>query len=240
MSSGLRVKGELFFDESVQKILADVLDQFTDYIKFPKIKHLPFSPGINRDDRVMSENDLNTYFNNMQVVIQEKLDGENCSMYADNIHARSIDGKNHWSRDWVKNLHAGIKFDIPDGWRICGENLYAKHSIKYTKLPSFFMVFTIYNEINECLSWNDTKDYCDLLGLNHVPVLYEGLYNDIDWDKLYSISRFGGEQEGYVMRLKSKFNFTHHGNSIVKWVRKGHVTTAHNWMYNSYEKNEME
>jgi len=90
------------------------------------------------------------------------------------------------------------------------------------------------------LSWSETKEYCNLLGLNYVPVLYEGLYNNIDWDKLYSVSRFGGEQEGYVMRLSSKFNFTHHGNSIVKWVRKGHVTTNHNWMYSSYEKNEME
>jgi hypothetical protein len=242
LTSGMRVKGELFFDESVQKILSDVMDQFSTYVKFPKIRHLPFSPGINRDDRVLSEIDLNHYFKDKQIVITEKLDGENTSLYNDNIHARSIDGKNHWSRDWVKNLHASIKFDIPKGWRICGENLYAKHSIKYIDLPSYFVVFTIYDENNQCLSWKETKEYCELLGLRFVPVLYEGNFNDVNWDSLFrgeGGSVFGGDQEGYVLRISDSFSFTNHSNSIVKFVRKNHVTTNHNWMYTATEKNEL-
>jgi len=37
-----------------------------------------------------------------EVVVTEKMDGENTTMYCDNIHARSIDGRHHPSRDWVK------------------------------------------------------------------------------------------------------------------------------------------
>jgi len=240
LNSGLRVKGELFFDESVQKILSDVMDQFTEYIKFPKIKHLPWSDGINRDDRTFHQKEVDKNFKGKEVVITEKLDGENTTIYPNYIHARSIDGRDHWSRSWVKNLQYKIGYNIPNEWRVCGENVFATHSIRYSELPTFFLVFSIYNDKNECLSWDDTVDYAGLLGVETVPVIYRGSYDDVDWDNLYTgISSYGGEQEGYVVRLADSFPFTHHSVSFAKWVRKNHVQTNHNWMYSSSEKNEL-
>jgi hypothetical protein len=48
LASGLRLRGELFWDESVQKILAQgkVLDLFTNRVKFPRTHHVPWSEGI--------------------------------------------------------------------------------------------------------------------------------------------------------------------------------------------------
>jgi hypothetical protein len=51
--NGLRVKGELFNDLSVQKILAPVINKFTEQVKYPRTYHLPWSPGMTRDDRMM-------------------------------------------------------------------------------------------------------------------------------------------------------------------------------------------
>ena len=139
LANGTRVRGELFFDESVQAILkqGDVLSQFTKYVKFPKISHLPWSEGVDeRTDRVFSQVDVAENFQGREVVVTEKMDGENTSMYGDYIHARSLNSRNHPSRNWVKNLHAGIAHEIPDGWRVCGENVYAEHSIHYRGLPS--------------------------------------------------------------------------------------------------------
>ena len=75
LSNGTRVRGELFNDTSVQKILTPVLDLFTDRVKYPRTYHLPWSPGMNRDDRMMENVSI---FEGQHVMICEKLDGENC------------------------------------------------------------------------------------------------------------------------------------------------------------------
>ena len=53
MSNRQRLRGPLFYDESVQKVLREgrVLDCFSKYVKHPRLPHLPWSPGMNDDDR---------------------------------------------------------------------------------------------------------------------------------------------------------------------------------------------
>ena len=77
-------------------------------------------------------------------------------MYSDRIHARSLETDFHESRTWVRALWGNIKHEIQDGWRICGENMFAEHSIHYNNLETYFYVFSIWNETNDCLSWDET------------------------------------------------------------------------------------
>lgn len=244
LPNGLRVRGELFCDESVQAILkqGSVLDQFTKYVKFPKILHLPWSPGVDeRTDRVLTIEELHQNFDGQEIIVSEKLDGENTSMYRDYIHARSLNSRNHPSRNWVKNFHARIAHEIPDDWRICGENLYATHSIHYCNLPSFFLIFAIYNEKNECLSWDDMVEYAQLLDLQVVPLLYREPYDENRIKACFTgKSTFGDSaQEGYVVRLASAISWSKHRDGFAKFVRKGHVQTAHEWMYKEIILNEL-
>lgn len=245
LPNGLRVRGDLFFDESVQAILSagGVLGQFTKYVKFPKIPHLPWSPGVDPDsDRVLTDADVEELFVGREVVITEKVDGENTSMYGDYVHARSLDSRNHPSRNWVKNLHARVAHEIPDGWRICGENVFAEHSIHYNGLPSYFLVFAMYSESNECLSWDDTMSYAEMLGLSVVPVLWRGTYDGkVDRQMFTGRSRFGGsQQEGYVVRLAQAIPWRgRKAAGFAKFVRKGHVQTAHNWMNREMVRNDL-
>jgi hypothetical protein len=158
-------------------------------------------------------------------------------MYNDYIHARSIDGRNHWSRDWVKNFHSQIKYDIPDGFRICGENLYAKHSIAYDALESYFYGFSIWNE-DMCLGWDDTMEYFALLGIMPVKVLYRGMFNMqvlIEVQKNLDFTK----QEGYLMRKVGSFRLSHFKDNIGKFVRKNHVQTRQHWMYDRIEQNKL-
>ena len=74
LPNGTRVRGELFFDESVQKILKPVLDQFTPYVKYPSTPHLPTSPNIADDDTIIDDFKM---FDGKEVVVTEKMDGEN-------------------------------------------------------------------------------------------------------------------------------------------------------------------
>ena len=151
------------------------------YLKYPKILHVPWSPGLQNDDRGHPGMDR---FVGRRVVATIKMDGENTSMYppsedqpGGHIHARSVDSEPHPSRTWVKAFHGQIASEIPFGWHLSGENLYAKHSIHYHNLDSFFYLFSVWDEQNHCLSWEETEEYAKLLGLITVPVFYRGIWN---------------------------------------------------------------
>jgi hypothetical protein len=166
-----------------------------------------------------------------EIVVSEKIDGEGFSLYHDYLHARSINSKDHGSRHWLKNLHSHIKYLIPKGWKICGENMFACHSIFYNKLPSYFLVFGIFDENNNYLSWDDVVGYSKILDLVTVPVLYRGIW-DIEKVKacFTGKSKFGKEQEGYVVRTAESFSFEKFNENTAKWVRENHVTTNGFWM----------
>ena len=55
-------------------------------IKYPRTPHLPTSPGLTNDDRIIKDLSL---LERSQVVITEKMDGENTTISRDYIHARS-------------------------------------------------------------------------------------------------------------------------------------------------------
>jgi hypothetical protein len=232
---GTRTKGELFNDESVRKVLTSggVLASFRNYVKYPRTYHLPWSPGLTDDDRMLPSTSV---FVGREVVVTEKMDGENTSLYRDYMHARSLEEEHHESRGWVKRLHAEICYNIPEGWRICGENIYALHSIEYAHLPSYFMVFSIWDENNICQSWDDTVEYAAVLGLETVPVIWRGT-----WDEKYL--RDLGEIintkacEGFTVRVADAFPYGSFRKSIAKWVRKGHVQTTHNWKQRTVVRN---
>jgi hypothetical protein len=57
--------------------------------------------------------------------------------------------------------------DTPEGERIIGENLYARHSIVYDALPSYFLGFALI--IGDTVqSWNTTLTRFDELGIRPV------------------------------------------------------------------------
>lgn len=192
--------------------------------KYSRTPHLPWSPGITNDDQIIQSID---FFIGKKVVITEKMDGENTSMYRDYIHARSIESSSHPSRDWVKNFWNSLRYDIPEEMRICGENMFAEHSIHYSNLKSYFLGFSIWtNEI--CLSWKETKELFSILNIESVPIIYEGIYDQHIIDNLTSTMDFT-KHEGYVIRLEDSFLYDDFNISVAKFVRSNHVTTDKHW-----------
>ncbi len=121
-------------------------------------------------------------------------------------------------------------FDIPGGWRVCGENLYATHSIPYDNLESFFMAFSIWDAQNKCLGWDDTLVWCELLDLSHVPALWRGIFDQDSIHKAFLNNRNKATSEGYVVRLASDFHYTEFQTSMAKFVRANHIIEEHhNW-----------
>ena len=193
--------------------------------KYPRTPHLPWSPGATEDDLEM-KNCL--VFQDREIVVTEKMDGENTSLYRDGLHARSLDSRHHPSRDWVKAWHGCIAHEIPEGWRLCGENLYARHSVAYDALQSYFYLFSVWTDRNECLSWAETLEWAALLDCPCPPVLYQGIWNP---KLIQQIQVDPTTTEGYVVRIADGFSYDDFGTSVAKWVRPNHVQTDQHWMH---------
>ena len=202
-------------------------------IKYPRTPHLPWSPGGTKDDlRTVS----NINFEGKEVVITEKLDGENTTLYCDHLHARSVDSRHHPSRDWVKRLHAGISHNIPVGWRLCGENLYAQHSISYDSLSTYFYLFSIWDENNICMDWDETIEWSELLELTVPKILYRGVWDE---NAIRNLNIDTSICEGYVVRLADRFHYDEFSSSVAKWVREKHVMTDEHWMHGEVIPNKL-
>ena len=222
--------------------------------KYPRTMNLPWSQSNSSDDVWWGDAHQ---FNGREVVMTEKLDGECTTVYPDgHIHARSLDSKHHPSRSWMKSLAANFAYKIPEGLRVCGENVYAFHSILYKELTSYFFVFGIY-EGDKCLAWDDVEFLCQELGLVTTPVIYRGVWNEklvrekwpedgesgngtfptfalkpgSKYDHVFTDEDFVPcEAEGYVVRVVEEFHYDTFKSNCAKFVRKNHVQTDQNWM----------
>ncbi len=196
--------------------------------KYPSTPHLPQSRSRTGDDSVLTST---SHLDGMDVVITEKLDGENATLYRDHYHARSLDSRHHPSRDWIKAFWAERRHDIPESLRICGENLYARHSIAYDALKSYFYGFSAWTiDTNTCLAWDDTLEWFDLLGIEPVPALYRGPYSDDVVNRLVA-DLDTSRQEGLVVRNATAFAYADFNRNVAKWVRPRHVQTDTHWMH---------
>ncbi len=208
--------------------------------KFPRTPHLPWSPGYSGDDERLSDV---SHFSGKRIVITEKLDGENITIYSDGyIHARSIDGTAHPSRDFIKNVwHSSKQGLLPVGWRITGEYLYAIHSIEYERLSDYFFLINVVDNNGIVQDWDITEQFAhDILDIPLVPAIAEMECGD-NWirmiqaqeARLMSASSFGSKPEGYVIRNYDAFPISKYGQNVAKFVRKGHVDDdADHWTKN--------
>ncbi len=173
-----------------------------------------------------------------EIIVTEKLDGENTTMYNDHIHARSLNSGSHPTRDWVKGLWGNIKYLLDEDFRICGENMYGKHTIHYKNLKSYFYVISMWQE-DTCLSWESTVEMCNLMELTHVPVLYRGVFDYDQIRDLYKKQYENDPCEGYVIRLASGFKYEDFGKSVAKFVSSQFVLSNSHWMYDKVTPNEL-
>jgi hypothetical protein len=199
-------------------------------VKYPRTPHLPTSPGATDDDvRVGSV----SVFDGLEVVVTEKLDGENTTIGPGWTHARSLESSPHPSRSWVRALAAGLASTLPPDLRLCGENLFARHSIGYHDLPGYFLVFGVWEgRVGErCLSWDETVEWAALLDLPTVPVLYRGVWpGEGELVQRWRQSHDEATSEGFVVRTAASFAREEFTRRVAKWVRAGHVQTGRHWM----------
>jgi hypothetical protein len=117
---------------------------------------------------------------------------------------------------------------------------HAVHSITYKDLPSYFMMFSMWIE-NKCLSWDETVEYANILELDVVPVIYDGIY---DREKIEAeFKKYEKTNEGYVIRLADEFTYMDFRKLVGKFVLPSFRQVLNNshghWISKKIETNSL-
>lgn len=198
--------------------------------KYPRTYHLPWSKGISNDDKVISSLEC---FYDKEIVVTEKMDGENTTLYSGNrMHARSLDSKHNYTRDYAKKFLSNITNDIPEEYRFVFENVHYKHSIYYDNLSTYMYLISIWHN-DTCISFDDMMVWAELMDLKIPSIFYRGKFNE---EILRNISNNldTNKIEGYVIRNTNSFLYDDFNKNVAKFVRKDHVNTSKNWINETY------
>lgn len=150
--------------------------------KYCRSLHAQISLGSTSDDRFMPKGYVKIFSNMKELILTEKLDGQNNCLNKNGVFARSHSAVSvhPWDRPLVDRWNL-IKYDLDD-IEIFGENMYGIHSIGYKSLESYFYVFAIRRK-DVWLSWEEVKFYAEIYDFPTVPEIVvktelKDVYND--------------------------------------------------------------
>lgn len=158
-----------------------------EFFRFPRTPHLLWlGTGEAREDKVLLPDEVNTLLSG-PVSVEEKVDGANVG-----ISLSPVDGLRAQNRGAYINrqtCHPQFKplFRWLDVHRhalsdvlladliLFGEWCFAVHSVRYTKLPDWFLAFDVYDQRHgEFWSAARRDELIDRVGLARVPTLAQG------------------------------------------------------------------
>ncbi len=241
----------IIYDKWGQEVDEGILSR-----KYGRTYHFNFSPGTTSDDRIAHHywDDLK---NIDQLVITEKLDGENNCLSEHGVFARShaATTESRWTQD-IRQRWQAMKYDLKGGVQIFLENMYAIHSIEYRNLDHHYYVFAV-RENGRCMGWDEVKFWADSFDLPTVPVLeiinpsllkeedfkasiiqYATMKSDLDSFN-HVMDEFGNiingnpcTREGIVVANTEEYLLRNFDKNVFKYVRAKHVKTDEHWTRN--------
>ena len=225
-------------------------NQENKFVKFPRTKHAINLGSASRDDLIMTEGDLQMLIDG-PIVVEEKIDGANLGISIDSSGKILVQNRSHYVNPsthpqfkllgvWIEN-HREELAEILE-WTnqiLFGEWVYAKHSIQYTKLPDYFLVYDLYTiSTNSFASRGVLDNLLQHTSLQQVPKIGEGKYSKDELVNLVSntISRFSDEiVEGiYIRKGSEDFKLTQARGKV---VRVGFIAGNQHWTKYKIQKN---
>lgn len=198
------------------------------FFKFPRTKHIFDAGGnaVTRDDLLMTSKEADNFLNirdkNVNIVIEEKVDGANLGISITKSYEIQLQNRAHFVNssthrqfsqldDWVAK-HSKDLFKIlePERHILFGEWVYAKHSVHYTSLPDYFLVFDVFDRVaNRFYSVKERNDLLIGTNLSSIRILKEG--NGITKTELLELlesksAYYDGHVEGIVLKLSNYKN----------------------------------
>lgn len=190
-------------------------------LKFPRTAHAWNLGAATRDDKIASHSDLAQIVGSgREVIVEEKIDGANVGISISRDGLLVVQNRSHYItheyhpqffplKKWLAK-HTAELWDILEPGRhiLFGEWMYATHSVKYNRLPDWFIAYDLYDRQSKTfLSRSRIESALSNTSIPIVPVVYQGAIENIDQLKaLVNGPSFFGDmrREGIVIRLCSE------------------------------------
>lgn len=194
----------------------------TGFFRFPHTPHLAWlGSGEPRDDKVLSPAEAAELLRD-DVVLEEKVDGANLGFSLNPAGELRVQNRGQYLTEpqagqfarlpaWLA-LHGDAMVEallehVDDGLMLFGEWCAARHSLAYTRLPDWFLLFDVL-ETGSGKFWSSARRnaLADQLGLATTPQVGHGRYSLAQLKSLLATrgSRFReGPLEGIVIRRES-------------------------------------
>lgn len=228
-------------------------------IKYPRTPHIEGSRIQKGDKR---ETIPISFLKNKYVVIEEKVDGANCAISFEDLDLL-LQSRGHYLTGGQREKHfdlfktfaneyiVGLYDLLRQKYIMYGEWLFAKHTIFYTDLPSYFLEFDIYDkEFGYFLSTNERQRLLkDYPFIKSVPIIKKDKFN-LSLTELKSlITKSNFIKDNHIEELEKvtkilKLNFeqvkkeTDNSDLMeglyLKWEEKGEVKGRYKLVRESY------
>lgn len=156
------------------------------FFKFPRTPHLVWPlPSPPKDDRVLSVAQSSDFLAR-EVIVEEKVDGANIGLSLDEFGSVRAQNRGSWIErgshpqfaplwPWIADRSAGLSRVLKPDRILFGEWCFAVHSVRYDRLPDWFLAFDVY----DCLTgrfWSAKRRDQSLseLRICTVPRLFAG------------------------------------------------------------------
>jgi ATP-dependent RNA circularization protein (DNA/RNA ligase family) len=162
----------------------------TDFFRFPHTPHLAWlAPGTPRADKVLAATDVRELLSG-EVIVEEKVDGANLGLSlgdGGDLRAQTRghyigpdDCRGQWSPlpRWLSTRRQALVAALGPHLVLFGEWCHAVHSVRYTRLPDWFLAFDVYDRSrSEFWSVERRNALALRLQLSTVPELGRGRFD---------------------------------------------------------------
>lgn len=223
----------------------------TDFFRFPRTPHLVWlSPGDPRADKLLAPSETEAFLSG-DVVVEEKIDGANLGFSVDEsgvLRAQNrgsyidIDEpQGQWKplKRWLSTRRFGLLDALSPDLILYGEWCYAVHSVRYSRLPDWFLAFDVFDKAtHEFWSADRRNELCRTLGVQVVPELGRGRFGLDELKGMLSNSTVtDGPAEGLYVRREEDGLMVERG----KIVRAEFVQTIEeHWSKRGIEANRVD
>lgn len=217
-------------------------------MKYPRTPHIFWSGNRKADQESMDMRRSIEMISSDGLVIEEKLDGANCSIsFLDGrpvVRSRGheLSGGEHPQWDpimpWIySHRHRPLMDALGERYVMYGEWMYARHNMEYESLPDYFHEFDIYDKHTGY--WLSTKLRHELLSgcdVVSVPVIATGRHRPEQVSAMLTrMSAYDATKNGVPVQIEGVYlKLESDGQTIgrAKWVRDSftrEVTDSEHW-----------
>lgn len=161
----------------------------TEFFRFPRTPHLVWlGKGEARDDKVLPPDEARELLNGT-VSVEEKVDGANVGLSISDAGIRAQNRGAYIERQtchpqfkplfrWIDAHQHALMDALDPNLIVFGEWCYAVHSVRYTRLPDWFLAFDVYDRARDEF-WSAVRRdaLIDRIGLARVPKVAQGRFD---------------------------------------------------------------